>query len=300
MPVTGPHLLAYVFTTLLVGTACVGAALVLARLRHDELARAFLLLYVPLSALVLAALFLAYLETVPTPSATTVSVLEYLEAFVGRYGVMLGLPLFAHRVFAVRSRGRDVALAAIVLVAFVAQHVTEFALGGLWDQRGDVAEDILFAGVFVYTVSIGFGRLRGKAVYRPVAWWLLALLVVGLPVFGHDLFVVDGPGLRLYPLWYCAVGATMIFALAGRRSVATAEIPTAWDLSPREEEVVRLVQRGLSNREIAEQLTISPNTVKTHLRAIFDKSGFRTRVALIATLAAPGGGADTPASARTG
>jgi DNA-binding NarL/FixJ family response regulator len=46
--------------------------------------------------------------------------------------------------------------------------------------------------------------------------------------------------------------------------------------------VLRLVQQGLSNREIAGQLTISPNTVKTHLSAIFDKSGFRTRTALIA------------------
>jgi DNA-binding NarL/FixJ family response regulator len=52
-------------------------------------------------------------------------------------------------------------------------------------------------------------------------------------------------------------------------------------LSDREEDVLRLVQQGLSTQEIAGQLTISPNTVKTHLSAIFDKSGFRTRAALI-------------------
>ena len=58
--------------------------------------------------------------------------------------------------------------------------------------------------------------------------------------------------------------------------------PPEWKLSEREEDVLRLVQAGMSTLEIAGQLTISPNTVKTHLSAIFDKSGCRTRVALIA------------------
>lgn len=280
-------LLAYVFATFVVGIACLGSALVLARLRHDELARSFLVFYAPLSVLVLAALLLAFVETRPPSSADMVSALEYLEAFVGRYGVMLGLPLFAHRVFALRSRGRDAALLAVVLAALGAQHVTEFGLGGVWDQRGDVAEDILFAGIVAYTLGIGLRRWREKTAYPPLARNFLAVLLLGLPAIGHDLAFVDGPGLRLYPLWYCAMGVTVVVTLVRRRGPSAAEIPSAWGLTPREKEVVRLVQRGLSNREIARELTISPNTVKTHLRAIFDKSGFRTRVAIIATLASP-------------
>jgi two-component system NarL family response regulator len=49
-------------------------------------------------------------------------------------------------------------------------------------------------------------------------------------------------------------------------------------LSERELEVLRLVARGLSNNEIGEALSISPHTVKAHLRSILDKLHLRGRV----------------------
>jgi HD-GYP domain-containing protein (c-di-GMP phosphodiesterase class II) len=48
-------------------------------------------------------------------------------------------------------------------------------------------------------------------------------------------------------------------------------------LSPREVEVVRLVARGLSRREIAEHLAISPRTADHHIRHIYNKIGVSTR-----------------------
>ena len=48
-------------------------------------------------------------------------------------------------------------------------------------------------------------------------------------------------------------------------------------LSERELEVLRLVTAGLSNREIAEKLVISPGTAKTHVHNICGKLGVRNR-----------------------
>jgi non-specific serine/threonine protein kinase len=53
------------------------------------------------------------------------------------------------------------------------------------------------------------------------------------------------------------------------------------DLTRREEEVAVLVARGLSNRRIAEELTVSEHTAATHVRNILKKLGLdsRTRIA---------------------
>ena len=57
-------------------------------------------------------------------------------------------------------------------------------------------------------------------------------------------------------------------------------------LSERERQVSRLVARGMKNRDVASELTISENTVKRHLQGIFSKTGSRDRLEL-AVLALP-------------
>jgi DNA-binding NarL/FixJ family response regulator len=51
-------------------------------------------------------------------------------------------------------------------------------------------------------------------------------------------------------------------------------------LTPRERELVALVARGSSNRDIADTLFISEATVKTHLHTIFEKTSVKSRLQL--------------------
>jgi LuxR family maltose regulon positive regulatory protein len=64
---------------------------------------------------------------------------------------------------------------------------------------------------------------------------------------------------------------------AGQRSVARAQAGHVEPLSEREIEVLRLVSAGLSNREIARKLFISPGTAKTHIHNLCGKLGVRNR-----------------------
>ncbi len=51
-------------------------------------------------------------------------------------------------------------------------------------------------------------------------------------------------------------------------------------LTPREREIVALICRGMKNKQIADNLHITPGTVKVHLMHIFEKTGLKHRLAL--------------------
>ncbi len=56
-------------------------------------------------------------------------------------------------------------------------------------------------------------------------------------------------------------------------------------LTPREQEVALLVGRGLTNRRIAQELSISEHTVENHVHKILKKLGFSSRVRIAAWVA---------------
>lgn len=61
------------------------------------------------------------------------------------------------------------------------------------------------------------------------------------------------------------------------REAAASDAQIRTDLTPREHQVMELVEQGFKNREIAQELGIRPGTVKIHLKHIFEKTGVRGR-----------------------
>jgi DNA-binding CsgD family transcriptional regulator len=65
-----------------------------------------------------------------------------------------------------------------------------------------------------------------------------------------------------------------------------------YDISPREREVIRLICEGKTNREIANELFISVQTVKDHAYRIFRKTGVKNRVQLVSLFLTSSGETD--------
>ena len=97
-----------------------------------------------------------------------------------------------------------------------------------------------------------------------------ALVAVAFATFGIWL------GLRLtkpktqFVIKHVPVPATVPFVPDDRRREDLS-------ITPRELDILELIAEGLSNREIAEKLFVSENTVKTHSSRVFSKLGARRR-----------------------
>jgi DNA-binding NarL/FixJ family response regulator len=60
--------------------------------------------------------------------------------------------------------------------------------------------------------------------------------------------------------------------------------PAAAPLTPREKQILQLMAEGLSNKEIAQQLYLQPQTVKNYVHPVLQKLNLRSRLDLIRSL----------------
>jgi len=117
---------------------------------------------------------------------------------------------------------------------------------------------------------------------------LLAAGAFGLQWLQYHLLVRAHPAeiyYALFALACMALGAWVAMRLWRRPAAPPAELdPQASQrlrISDRELEVLELLAAGRSNKEIAQRLEVSPNTVKTHVARLFEKLGARRRTQAI-------------------
>ncbi len=136
--------------------------------------------------------------------------------------------------------------------------------------------------------------MRHLAIYGVAA----GALVVAMRVVEYRFLVVQH-SVEIYGALiataFAALGIWLGLTMTGRKVVVrevTVEVPVAapaapfvpdparieaLGITPRELEVLQLIAEGLSNKEMAERLCVSENTVKTHASRVFDKLGASRR-----------------------
>jgi len=135
------------------------------------------------------------------------------------------------------------------------------AASSAWQELETIAAPVLalIADPALASAALEAGA-RG-AIAREVSPFALCAAVLAVH---HGLLVLDS-GARAQ-------------LVASKHAEALSAASESEELTARELEILVLVARGLSNAEIAEQLVLSPLTVKTHVARVLDKLNLRDRI----------------------
>ncbi|PZC42457.1 MAG: DNA-binding response regulator [Chloroflexi bacterium] len=154
-----------------------------------------------------------------------------------------------------------------------------------WQQlaRNDVTPLLAQIRVPTLVLERADGRSPGPNVARRLAGAIPGAQLALLPG-SSPLPFAETPGLiqrtlsdTLDPPRPMALGP-----IARRTGIGARRPDAAYTPTPRESEVLQLVARGLSNHDIAAELSISAATVRNHLTALFGKLKVRNRTAAVA------------------
>ena len=153
--------------------------------------------------------------------------------------------------------------------------VSLFDTYGVPDQQIErvrqLASDPLAGSVVVYSFGTTEGLVR--AVIDAGAMGFVAKTATARQLAEAVVAVADGKRVVVTPPPHRHLAADLGWPGRSKR------------LSGRDSELLLLLRRGCTNRQMAEQLYLSENTVKTHLRRLFAKLGVtnRTQAAMVAT-----------------
>jgi DNA-binding CsgD family transcriptional regulator len=136
-------------------------------------------------------------------------------------------------------------------------------------------EDVVTAGIArcLPGISVTFCP-QGRVIDEPGT-----VLVLGSGPSGAPVLVADRQG---GPLGRCELDLLALLAPHLREGYRAATVGSI--LTPRQREVLGLVGTGLTNRQVARRLGISPATVRAHLEQSFAKLGVGTRTAAVAAV----------------
>jgi len=298
--------LLYFLLTFSIGTVSLGIATTLYAKTRTAFLRHYLYFYTPFSLLVMLNVVLFYIYfNVPAISPSIVELLDYFESAVVKYLVMFTTPVFIHYLFRVPGASvKNRIIGGLAIALFIGRHIFDIAVHDeLIGNIGKAISDSSIVGVMLYSFLTGW-RYRAnllETVSPKQARLFLIVFGCFLPFLVNDTFLSERSYFRFYPILYCLLSVLFSYHFLHQPQQkpdveAAPQMPNAesmlpddaffaqYNISAREKEIVALMAQGYSNQQIGDTLFISLNTVKTHVRNIYQKFEISSREELKARL----------------
>jgi DNA-binding CsgD family transcriptional regulator len=256
--------------------------------KKEEL-KPFIYFYSSFSLIIIFNFFSSYLKTnIADYEGGLYYLFLYLENPVVFTILIFTVPYFIHTLVEIPNQNiRDKIFIALAFITFVLHNASRIIdIEAVLIQYATIFKNLVFLMVIVYCWFILLKYSGSNKFLRKLSlfWFLL------IPVIINDTFLLNNTGIKLFPLIYSVVG--VVFCLyyykdtplgKGKEIITNSgtgiqnNFAQKFDLSNREFQVVELLVDGKSYKEIAEELFISLNTVKTHIKNIYPKIGVSRR-----------------------
>lgn len=170
-----------------------------------------------------------------------------------------------------------------------------------FDLVAEALQTMVALGVFIYCIVILWMNLRNIQ-DPPTRHIALAINIVSVTLIPLAIisiffeFVLDIQFVKdiSYPIYVFAISLVIVIynyirfevdqSKASNKPKLNFESLSHYKISEREFEVIQLICNGLTNKEIANELNISVNTVNNHVTNIFSKMDVRSRIDLLCVL----------------
>jgi DNA-binding CsgD family transcriptional regulator len=307
----------YYFITFSIGVFSLAIAAVAYVRTRILLLRYYVYFYLTFTLLVTVNVFTSYLYVnLPEESSSVLfHAFEYLDTLMIHLLVFL-LPLFVHELLPVsRRKLRNIIFGSLAIVVYATFHFLGFLTNvktGKFEGWGMRFPDIVLVLIVGYTFGITWHAFRrmSSSSEKMLARKLWLLCGMALIVVFEDI-VFEAGIIEVFPILYGSFG--LVFAhhfmfqyLHSPQASAISkgigagpsdkvgtvervsevnrieEVADQFAFSPREKEVLSLLLQGRTNAQIGEELYISLNTAKTHIRNIYQKVGVKRRYELLA------------------
>lgn len=210
--------------------------------------------------------------------------------------VIVFLPYFLGWVIARPwRRAKNLVFFPMAIVYFGVGIASFIVTSKVFDFWAVLAQTLIVLGMYIYCIVVLWVNLKNID-DKPVRNICLTINIVSLSLIPLSILsvffsVVSDFSYPIYILAFSIVALVYLFVRFGidrqeeqNRPTLDYESLQRYKISEREFSVVKLICEGMTNKEIAQELSISVNTVNNHVANIFNKMEVRSRIDLLKIL----------------